>query len=501
MATSPPLGAISSGIRYEVRFFWRHALQMLLPSHPVVRVVLEHRDVEPVDDVVVYYASPGRNDHGDKVTVDFHQIKYHVAHSGAVTHAAVVNPGWAGTKLSILRRFADAWRPIAAEHSNARLLFVTNWPWHPDCPLAPLLRDGGRMDDRFHTASPSSEVGQIYRTWRETSGLPDAEFASFLRSVRFTTGASSMDQTEMMFNYQCHAAGLRPPTHGADHSPYDDLGYRFIESGRTEHTPESLRELLKKEGLVAGPDQPFRSTFAVCSFPRYAFPADAAGACVVDLTDSFEGRTPTDPDVWGRAVRERLEGALPTVAKLGQPVQLALDAHLSIAWYVGYLLDAKSGIPVRLRQHVKGKGVELWDVSTAARPVGAPDWEILAETVGAGPDLAVVVSVTHAALADAARTIADDLPDVGTVLHASLPTAGPHAIVDGSHAAWLANSLTAALAKRSAELRPQRLHLFLACPASLGFLLGQEGKCLGPTTVYEFDFGSPSRAYRPGMST
>jgi hypothetical protein len=49
--------------------------------------------------------------------------------------------------------------------------------------------------------------------------------------------------------------------------------------------------------------------------------------------------------------------------------------------------------------------------------------------------------------------------------------------------------------------RPGRLHLFAACPAAFAFLLGQQSAALGPTTVYEFAFGSANRSYSAGMQT
>jgi hypothetical protein len=131
MSSPPPLGAISSGIRYQVRFFWRQALPMLFPKPVVRQVVLEHRDVDVVDDVVVCYVSPGINDRGSKVTVDFHQLKYHVAQSGAVDHESIVDPAWTGTRVCILKRLADAWTDVTEDEPSARLTLVTIWAWDP----------------------------------------------------------------------------------------------------------------------------------------------------------------------------------------------------------------------------------------------------------------------------------------------------------------------------------------------------------------------------------
>ena len=498
--STPSLGAISAGIRYQVRFFWRHALAMLVPGPRVAKVVLESQGAGAVDDVVVYYVAPGVNEHGSIVTVDFHQLKFHVAKTGAVDHDAVINPKWTGTKEPMLKRLAGSWGTLRVAHPAGRLSLVTNWPWDPSSPVARLLRDGGQLKEDFLSLGPRSEVGRIRERWQKTCGLSDGDFAGFVKALRFSTSAVSQDDAELWLQDRCQLAGLRPIAHGTDHSPYDDLGARFIESGRTEHTPESLRAVVEAQGLVLEKESPFRATFAVRSFSRFAHVPETDGACVVDVTDLFDGRMPNAENAWDGPIRDRLDGALMRVEALAQPVSVALDTHLSIAWYVGYLLDPKAGIPVVLRQRVKGRGIQLWDVSLARRPDGAKTWEVTSDTAS-GDELAVVISVTHSGLADAQRYARESLPAVGRVIHAALPDLGPQAIKDGPHARWLADELIRTLAAKVADIRPKHVHVFPACPASLAFLLGQEARVLGPVTVYEFEFGSATRAYRPGMTT
>jgi hypothetical protein len=499
MPAPPSVGASSAGLRYQVRYFWRHALPMLYDTH-IAKVVVEHRDVETVDDVVVYYAAPGVNDAGSLVTVDFTQLKFHVAETGAVDQDAVVDPSWTGTKSSLLKRFSDAWLDLRADHPGSRLNLVTNWPWNTASPLRPHLRDGGRLDDAFWEKGPKSEVGAIRSQWQTTTGLGDDDYRAFISALRISSSAVSQADAEERLRDRCQLAGLVAIDPSVDWSPYDDLGKRLIESGRTEHTPESLRQLMIDQKLVRE-DQvpPFRSTFAVCAFPRFRHVPETEGACVVDLTDLFNGRDATSEDVWRTGIRQRVEAVMPAVEKLAQPVHVALDVHLSIAWYAGSLLNPKSGIPVTLRQRTKGKGVQLWDVSTARRPEGAPEWAITPESVGDGADLAVVISVTHDAFLDSKRSLANT--SVGTVLHLSLPRVGPASIVDGGHARWLADEVVRIVRDQAAKSRPARTHIFPATPASLMFLIGQEAQAIGPTTVYEFAFGDPSRKYQPGMTT
>lgn len=497
---SPALGAVSGGIRYQVRFFWRQALAMLAPQPHVSKVVLEHHGVDAVDDVVVFYAPPGIRDRGLPVQVDFHQLKFHVARSGSVDHESLIDPEWTGTKLAMLSRFANAWSEIATDYPRSRLSLVTNWPWNPASPLAELIRDGGRLDDKFFSLGPRSNVGKIRARFQEASGLPAKDFESFAKTLRFSTSAVSQEDAEVWLSDRCQLAGLVPPSHGLDHSAYDDLGARLIESGRTEHTPESLRALVESAGLVADKSPPFRSTFAVRSFTRFAHVPETDGACVLDLTELFHGRKPTSTEAWGE-IPSRFDTALTTARALAQPVHVALDAHLSIAWFTGLMLDPRSGIRPLLRQVVKGRGVELWDISEGHRPEAAPDWNIVTTSDRGGTELAVVISVTHDALADSRRHIEQSLPNVGDIVHAALPELGPQSVKDGPHARWLADGLVRILSAKVAAKGSHHLHIFPACPASLAFLLGQEARVLGPSTVYEYDFGEAGRTYRPGMTT
>lgn len=499
MPAPPAVGASSAGLRYQVRYFWRQALPMLYANH-VAKVVVEHRDVDAVDDVVVYYTPPGVNDAGARVEVDFTQLKFHVAETGAVDHDAIVDPNWTGTKAPLLKRFSDAWLELRTDTPKARLNLVTNWPWSTSSVIRAHLRDGGRLDDAFWEKGPKSEVGAIRSKWQATTGLPDDEFRAFIGALRISSSAVSQADAEERVRDRCQLAGLVAMDPSLDWSPYDDLGKRLIEGGRTEHTPESLRRLMVEQKLVRE-DQvpPFRSTFAVCAFPRFRHVPETEGVCVVDLTELFNGRYAKSDDVWSTSIRDRVEAAMPEVEKLPQPVQVALDAHLSIAWYAGTRLNPKSGISVALRQRTKGMPVQIWDVSTPRRPEGAPEWTVRIETTGDGADLGVVISVTHDALEDAKRSLAGS--SVGSVLHLSLPRVGPASIVDGGHARWLADEVVRIVRDHVAKLRPARTHIFPATPASLMFLIGQEAEAIGPTTVYEFAFGDPGRKYQPGMTT
>ncbi|MFN9425617.1 MAG: SAVED domain-containing protein [Cyanobacteriota bacterium] len=227
---------------------------------------------------------------------------------------------------------------------------------------------------------------------------------------------------------------------------------------------------------------------------------DSDAALLIDLTDLFDDRLPIDNEVWSRAIPERIAAALPAIAELPQPVVLAPQAHLSIAWFLGTLLNPKRGIRVNVRQRGMG-GKSIWDVCQAQDPAGGGGWQWSVEALNHGPELSLVVSATHDALADARRSIDALALPIGRLVHGTLPVPGYEAVVDGGHARWLADGLVRHVQELVVADPPRRLHLFAACPATLMVLLGQRASVLGPTTAYEFLLEDGSRRYLPGMAT
>jgi hypothetical protein len=244
---------------------------------------------------------------------------------------------------------------LRKDEPEIRLTLVTNWAWLATDPLKPLIRDSGMLGDEFLAAGPGSAVGRVRTAWREElSFLEDAEFDLFIQHLRLAPGALCQRESEEWLADRCQLAGLVPPNLVENHSAYDDLAGQLLAQGRREFTPRSLREIVRQENLVHLSSPPFTSTCAVRSFRRFAHAPELDSAVVVDLTDLFAGRDPISGDVWSTLVPERLEAALGPIGALPPPVQLALDTHLSIAWYMGTLLDPKAGISVVLRQ--KGLG-------------------------------------------------------------------------------------------------------------------------------------------------
>lgn len=127
-------------------------------------------------------------------------------------------------------------------------------------------------------------------------------------------------------------------------------------------------------------------------------------------------------------------------------------------------------------------------------------WQETVEGLRDEPDVALVLSVTRDVRADAQAFVAEHVPQVGTVLHLTLPPRpGQSTVRDGTHAFRLAEAAVDA-ANRHLPRGPGRgrVHLFAAAPNAVMFFLGRMARSLGRLQLYEHDFeGNAAMAYAP----
>src|SRR4029077_1122107 len=125
---------------------------------------------------------------------------------------------------------------------------------------------------------------------------------------------------------------------------------------------------------------------------------------------------------WQRDIRPKVEAFLRTAVCESPRLLLILDAHASIAFLAGAVLDLKSGVQTELVQ--KGRvGARTWRADDGSAPKGAR-FEIAEETVGAGRESAAAISVAQSAAAQARAYVAAHLPAVGKLVSFGMP-AGP----------------------------------------------------------------------------
>jgi hypothetical protein len=217
----------------------------------------------------------------------------------------------------------------------------------------------------------------------------------------------------------------------------------------------------------------------------------------LELTEWFDGRFIRHPELWGSEVLPRLESFLKQAAASRRPLLLDFAAHASIAFAAGYVLEAKSGLDITVRQRIqKGEGFEDWKPEDRPLPDG-PYWQAEDDrilTPGGTPDgadVAVALSLTRPVLDDVEHYLETANLPVGRLLPATLaPAPSSTGVHGGAHALALAQALTLRIRARTIRERQGTLHLFISAPNAFLFYLGQLARGLGRIRMYEYDFDS-----------
>jgi hypothetical protein len=220
---------------------------------------------------------------------------------------------------------------------------------------------------------------------------------------------------------------------------------------------------------------------------------------MLNLVPHFDGRFIRDEAAWNSTVFPELEAFILEATQGEDHLHLVLDAHVSLAFGVGAILNMKSGKTVEIEQRTGGR--RFWSPTDSPFNPTWPGLTFKHEAISEGNDLAIAICFTHD-IANDVRSYARSIPTIGRLLHVGLATgASGRSVQCGYHAQLLADALLAKLrddashrAKRSAT------HIFFACPNAFAFFLSQKQPAIGPAIVYEWDFeGLGHGSYRPGL--
>jgi CHAT domain-containing protein/CBASS immunity sensor of nucleotide second messenger signals len=218
----------------------------------------------------------------------------------------------------------------------------------------------------------------------------------------------------------------------------------------------------------------------------------------LDLRGPFDGRKIQDPALWQTEILPRLKEFLHDAAKDRRPLHLDFAAHASIAFAAGWILEAKSGLDVTIRQRQQDRPDEHWNPDDAPLPEG-PFWKAEDDLMldESAVDVAVAAGITWPVLADVRAYLDRERLPIRRLVMATLsPEPSPSAVKSGAHCLALAQTLALRIRTRTAEEHQGTLHLFLAGPNVFPFYLGQLARGLGRIQMYEL---GEERTYRPSI--
>lgn len=490
--------ARQQGDDFQARLFWMHAVHLLDDTSSIQRVLYETGPKAFDDVVVMHSAERAPQDHrGRPLLLDHMQCKWHVR-PGDFGYEQLIDPGFSGAqKVSILERALAAQRSHAPEGHGARFQLVTNW--NARDPLGKLiLQQYNALDlQGLFKGGTSSQTGKLRAAWADHLGIDEDELRTLVSTLAFNLRIRSGEDLRDHLNDKLARFGLvqSPPGHSG--FLYDELIRKLHSQGRKEFDRKSFRDLVRDEKLLAGPPEPGRHVIGVRSFMHAIDSLEARTTVNLNLVSMFEGRYLKEKESWDDTVLPRLKSFLLAEASKDDHIRLVLDAHISLAFAVGAVIDVKSGKAIEVEQRTGGR--RFWSASDTPIDPAWPALEMTTKDLGNGDELAVVVGITHDIVDDVLRYVAAELPEIGRLLVAT-PEGGPAqtAIKSGTHAAQAAEALAVGVRKIG---KHPTVHLFVAAPNGFTFFLGQHHRAIGRSILYEFDFdGRRGGGYSPALT-
>ncbi len=494
------------GDDFQARLFWLHAALLLDPRGPVVRVGYEIGP-KAFDDVLVEYdlARAPQDHHGQPVLRDHLQTKWHVK-PGEFTYADLTDPAFTNaTSQSFLQRARDAQVQHAPDGTGARFKLVTNWRLASNDPLIKLiLMQWHALDlaSLFDGTTDASAMGKLRKTWREHLAADETALRRVARTLGISLRLESGDDLRERLNDRFAAMGMKRVPAAEAGFFYDDVIAKLHAQGRSTFDRQSFKDMCASEKLLDDGHGKNPVSIGVRSFMHPYDNLEARCDETLNLVPHFDGRYIRDEADWAARVLPELRAFIVAAAQANDHLRLVIDAHVSLAFGVGALLDVKSGKTIEIEQRTAGR--RFWSSDDLPVDPAWPGLTFSEETLAAaGDDIAVAIGLTHD-IGNAVREYVKGMPAIGRLVYVG-PEGGSsgRSIKCGHHAHLLAEAVTARLrASQPHDGRQRTTHIFIAGPNAFAFFFGQHHVALGPCAVYEWDFeGRRGGSYSLGLRT
>jgi SMODS-associated and fused to various effectors sensor domain len=221
-------------------------------------------------------------------------------------------------------------------------------------------------------------------------------------------------------------------------------------------------------------------------------------ALTVDLTHRFAGRH-ADTDTWQAHILPALGTIIDETARRapGHPLQFRGLIGLPAAVALGTMVLAPRAVSAAWMQHTPGRADTAYSLAEDRRPSGFR--VTLRDHRAEASDVAVLINVSENTVPAVQATAG--LPEFRGWVHADPPGARPHFFPGPAEAVDLAHEVVMAMrAARSRYGRVRDVHLFIAGPVGLAFLLGQLLNTFGTIRTYEHVSDHSVGHYSPAVA-
>jgi hypothetical protein len=495
------------GDDFQARLFWLKAVSLLDPHSPVIKVAYE-TGPKSFDDIQIAYdphIAPPDHD-GNPIYRRHIQCKWHTT-AGAFGYEDLIDPAFINAeKYSLLQRAHHAQTLHAADGFGCRFELVTNWRLKPGDPLLELVRkesDAVHLDRLFDGTTDKSRMGRVRQLWREHLEVDDAALRLVARVLAVSETPESLASLRERLDDKFASVGMKRVPAAESGFFYDDLIAKLLAQGRIEFDRESFREMARREGILDTSSNPGKGlTIGIRSFMHPIDPLEDRCERMLNLVSYFDGRYIRNDADWQDRVLPELRGFVMKAARSVDDLRLILDAHVSLAFATGAVLNVKSGRRIEIEQRTGGR--RFWSMDDQLVGAHWPKFVFEEEVLAEGLDeIAVAVGLTHD-IAGAVRSfVKSGVQRAGRILHCR-PEGGAsqQSVHCGRHARMLAESVVQRLRTlRGSGSGTTRAHIFIAGPNGFAFFLGQHQQAIGPAALYEWDFdGQRGGGYSLGLA-
>ncbi|HEX03555.1 MAG TPA: SAVED domain-containing protein [Bacteroidetes bacterium] len=500
------ISARRDGDAFQARIFWLKAANLLDLDGRIVRVGFEHGP-QGFDDVWIEYNRACRplDQFGKPIDIERFQCKWHVS-PGQYTYEDLARSEYINAKTSLLQRAQSARALDIAQGLHSRICLVTNHRVDPGDTLSRLIRTRSytlHLDRLFDNSTDNSAVGKVRKLWREHLGIDNDELRTLCATIGLDSVYESLDNLKEQVDQKLRVNGLVRIESGTA-TRYDDLPFQWASQGRNVFNRQTFRQACEDEGLLA--DEPQHTiVFGVKSFQHAYDRLEDRCTDTLNLIGYFDERFIQEQKAWNQTLLPKLDAFIKAATRKisGPRIQLALDAHSTLAFAAGTLLNTKSGRLVELEQ--RSPHPVIWAHDDMPIDPQWSDWDFKVETISEAPDIVVGVSLTHSVETKVREHLTGNLPQVGTLVLAA-PNSGPSqgSVICGAHANQLAEKLASYLKElrdNTSGTASPMIHIFLAAPNGFTLYFGRHVEIFKPITLYEFDFESKgNRSYTASLS-
>ncbi|ENU95835.1 MULTISPECIES: SAVED domain-containing protein [Acinetobacter] len=478
------------GDNFQARIFWLYAARLLDMDSPVKEIGFE---VGPkcFDDIWVEYdGTKSPKDHlGHPILREHIQCKWHVT-PDQYRYTDLIDPEFINaTSKSFIERAYTAQTTYGNDEGiGVQFKLLTNWRVHIDDHLKSLIstRAGNIRTDRlFFSKTDESKDGRIRKAWREHLNINDEQLKKFVHALAIAERADPLNAVRNQLDDLFAFVGLERVPMSLSTFHYDDLAFQWMAQGRDKLDRQTFRQLCDSEGLLTkGSNRPI--IYGVKSFQHPIDRLENRCVKVLNLISEFNEREIRNQDDWSKKLYPELKKFLLEAVQSTDTIKLVLDAHSTLAFAAGSIINIKSGIKVIIEQRTINKND--WFIGDKQTDSNWSDWKFDWKSgQEKAEDIAVAISLTHDIEKDVLNYLASQC-NIKEVMIAKLnKDAGNTSVECGQHAFELVEKLVKQI--NSHQERPKsRLHIFIAAPNSFLFYLGQRLPNLGSVVLYEFDF-------------